>query len=512
MSSEETKISVFPEASKNRGPLRRLLWPIRRLCSSFTRSWILGCLNYRLASTCIIIASFVLLLAYIYKGKIDLLSTIPIVFFSVVAGIYMAAHDFAFFIRRAKALMDEGESGQQVISDSRQGTGLSQLDDLVNSYITSTANLQDTIEALGEETDMLIERYQVLTENLAAAIVIRDNEGKIAYCSPYTEVLTGYSLSEIYDSEEDFFNTIVHEEDREEYKRALKVSTFGEAFKFRYRFLHKTGIEMWAETRTVPIIDDEGGVSSSLSITLDVTGTIRYQTQVEEKNRDLEDFSYMISHDLKSPIFTIKGMVNVIKEDYQDSLSPEFQDIISHIRKGVSRLEQLVTSVLEYSKISTGESLNESVALSEVLKDVQNDYSTQLRDAKTQVRIEGELPIVIGERTKVYQIFSNLVGNAIKYRSAERPLEINVSVESSKSEHHVGISVQDNGSGIPADKLDSIFRPFYRAHSRDIEGSGIGLACVKKLLEKLDGEIDVQSEEGMGSEFLVTLRTAGEQP
>jgi signal transduction histidine kinase len=120
--------------------------------------------------------------------------------------------------------------------------------------------------------------------------------------------------------------------------------------------------------------------------------------------------------------------------------------------------------------------------------------------------VEGQPPAVIGDRLKVYQIFSNLIGNAIKYRSDKRPLQIVISAKPSKNERYINISVSDNGLGIPKHKRELIFRPFQRAHGKSIEGSGIGLACVKKLLEKLGGEIEVQSQEDAGSVFTFTLR------
>src|SRR5690606_24163215 len=122
---------------------------------------------------------------------------------------------------------------------------------------------------------------------------------------------------EIYSSQSDFFISIAHEDDKQNIERALKVASCGEAFQYRFRYYHKTGILMWAETRTVPVLNNSGEVEASLSITLDVTGSVLYQKQVEEKNRDLLDFTYMISHDLKSPIYTVKGMHGVLCEELE---------------------------------------------------------------------------------------------------------------------------------------------------------------------------------------------------
>lgn len=406
------------------------------------------------------------------------------------------------------------EAALEVISDDHLSgatqakipdTGISDLDHLLNTYARRIAHLFKTIEELGEEAEMLVERYQLLTENLAAAIVIRDASGKITYCSPYTEVLTGYPLNEIYQTSDDFFLDIVHEEDREIFTRALKVTIFGDPFQFRYRIYHNTGIEIWVETRTVPVMNEEGEITSSLSISLDVTGTVRYQRQVEEKNRELEDFTYMVSHDLKAPIVTIKGMAAIVDEEVGDA-PEDIREAVTHIGDAARRLERLISGVIEYSRINLREHTPEEVDLKQVVQEVTNDLKTQIRESDATIEVAEELPPVIADRVKVYQIFSNLLGNSIKYRDPLRPLKVTVTSLPSEKPRTVAIAVKDNGRGIPAERLEAIFRPFQRAHGNEIEGSGIGLACVQKLLSKLGGSISVDSKEGAGSTFVVTFR------
>ncbi len=369
---------------------------------------------------------------------------------------------------------------------------------------------QQEITRIQNETDEILERYDILTENLAASVTIRDADNNIAYCSPYTEVLTGYSLDDIYEADGDFFYALVHEEDQERYARALRVVTAGEPFQYRYRFFHKSGLEMWAETRTVPLLDKNDNLLSSLSITLDVTGTIRYQQQVEEKNQDLKDFTYMVTHDLKSPIYTVKGMVNVIEEDCSQSLPAEAKEPLEHIKTAVRRLETLVGSVLEYSEISSTELVLEEVKLDDVLKDLQNDFKHQLEECQAQFERENNLPSVYANSLKLYQILSNLIGNAIKYRSPERPLIIKIREHEHSEERYVTLEFSDNGPGIAREKLHNIFRPFQRAitepANKSPEGSGIGLACVQKLTHKLGGDIEVQSEPGVGTTFLLRFK------
>lgn len=378
-----------------------------------------------------------------------------------------------------------------------------------------------TWKKLGEDIDTLLteadaaeqaaeERYHTLVDNLAAGVIIREGSGETVFCSPYTEVLTGFSRDEIYASPKDFFLSIVHEEDREIYERSLRVSQFGEPFQFRYRFYHKTGILMWAETRTVPLLDEQGDVSGSLSVTLDVTATIRHQQQIEEKNRDLKDFSYMITHDLKAPIVTVKGMSGVLREDFtkqlpEDSRS-DFEETVGHVFSAAQRLEALVKSVLDYSKLGAQKVSIESIDLNTVFADVRSGLTTQLREVGGTCEIPAGLPEVKGEYMVLLQVFSNLLENAIKYREPSRELRIRIKEVPIPNIRRTMIAVEDNGTGIPENMLTEIFRPFKRAHGRSIEGSGVGLATVHKLLHQIGGEIHVESTVGEGSAFYVTLR------
>jgi signal transduction histidine kinase len=116
--------------------------------------------------------------------------------------------------------------------------------------------------------------------------------------------------------------------------------------------------------------------------------------------------------------------------------------------------------------------------------------------------------VVLGNKTQLYQVFSNLIGNAIKYKSSDRPLIISINPERSVSRRKTSIRVSDNGRGISAERLETIFKPFNRAGEEAIEGTGVGLASVKKLVEKLGGSIHVDSAVGGGTSFTIELRQA----
>jgi len=365
------------------------------------------------------------------------------------------------------------------------------------------------IESLKQSSREAKERYKILTDNLAAAIILHQPDGHILWCSPYTEVLTGYSLSEIYAEREEFLITHVHEDDREVIRHAMAIAASGEHFQCRYRFQHKSGLGLWLETRTVPIYEgDEDRANVALSITLDVTASVNAQLKLEERNRDLNEFTYMVSHDLKSPIVTLRGMVEMLKDECSTTDSAKLAEPVEHMNRAIVWLERLVEGVLELARVSTTERELVPVSVGEIVAEVIEDYRWQLDQIGAQAKVAGQLPWVFGNKTQLYQVFSNLVGNAIKYRDPARALTLTIQAGKMPSRRRATIVVQDNGRGIAPEFHESIFKPFSRAGETAIEGSGVGLAAVKRILDKLGGKITVESAVGAGSSFTLEVRRA----
>ena len=353
-------------------------------------------------------------------------------------------------------------------------------------------------------------RYKILTENVAAAVMLHEADGTILWCSPFTEVITGFPLSEIYRNKSTFLTANVQEEDREIVQRSLQIVATGEPFQCRYRFYHKSGIALWLETRTVPILDNTSNEYVALSITIDVTAHVMNQLQVEERNKGLNEFTYMLSHDLKAPILTVSGMLGILEEEDAIKNNPQLTEPLTYIRKATKRLQDLVSGVLELARISAAERTLEPIPLRDVINEVLEDHQLQIQQSEAKVTTIEELPVVLGNKTQLYQVFSNLIGNAIKYKRSDRPLIISIGSEKALSRRKTSIVVSDNGRGISTDKLESIFKPFNRAGEETIEGTGVGLASVKKLIEKLGGSIKVESEQDQGTSFTIELRKAPE--
>ena len=265
---------------------------------------------------------------------------------------------------------------------------------------------------------------ELISNNVAASILLSNLAGDISYCSPFTEVLTGYSVEEISKGGMEFVRGLVVEDDRERFDRAYRVSELGEDNKVQYRLEHANGLHLWVETRLVPIADSGGEVTGVMSLSIDVTALIQNQKLVNQQNHDLRDFTYMVSHDLKAPVFTIKGMVSILQEECGASLSTEAQNALSYINEGAGRLERLISSVVEYSSLSFRDFADGEVALDQVIEQVLRDLAQQIRESGAQIRVVSPLPTVRGDSLRIYQVFSNLLGNALKFRDPQRIAQI----------------------------------------------------------------------------------------
>ncbi|MFN8388752.1 MAG: ATP-binding protein [Bdellovibrionota bacterium] len=471
-------------------------------CSSSPASFLVLLEEHRTALGAAVVLLFTWVILASLKGTETFGAQVILYSLTFVLGSLFASLLVAYRLRRLLAAFkrmrtqhanDGGEAGSHPLGN-----------DVISRLVDEAAYLESVFSGLRLERDTIYARHELITTNIAASVIIRDTSGKILFCSPYTQVLTGYSLDEIYDYDGDFFERIVVDEDRPRYQRAQMVSALAEDISVKYRIQHRSGLKIWLETRLVPVCNEQGELVSIMSVAIDVTDTLSYQKQIEEQNRDQSDFAYMVSHDLKAPIFTIKGMASAVLEDHRDALGEDGRGLIEHIVDATKRLEQLVASVIEYSSIASKDAQAGEVQLNAVIDNARADLAELIRSKNAKIQVDADLPSVNANPVRIYQVFSNLIGNALKYSSPERQPEIIISRRRAPGLPIV-IEIKDNGIGIPERKIGDIFRPYHRAHGNQIEGSGIGLACVKKIMDGIGGNVSVTSVEGEGSTFVVTF-------
>jgi signal transduction histidine kinase len=224
---------------------------------------------------------------------------------------------------------------------------------------------------------------------------------------------------------------------------------------------------------------------------------------LEEKNKELERFAFIAAHDLKSPLIGISGMAKLFLEEYNSKIDSEGQEMLSLIDTSADKLKRLIDGLLDYSR---SESVLKEEKSTIVLKDFKNDIAGLFTyDNELNLVLKTSLERVYANRTALDQILINLVANAIKYND-KNTVEIEIGI--TESETFYEFYVWDNGPGIVKDQQERIFKIFEIVAKKDkfgLTGNGIGLATVKKIVEKMGGSIKVQSELGEGSKFIFSI-------
>jgi len=226
--------------------------------------------------------------------------------------------------------------------------------------------------------------------------------------------------------------------------------------------------------------------------------------ELNRTNRDLDDFAYIASHDLKEPLRGIHNYASFLLEDYEDKLGEAAREQLLTLVRLSKSMEQIIDSLLDYSRIGRLELLATAVDLNQVVREVLESLSILLAEADIQVRSPYNFPTIRCDRAHVAEVFRNLISNAIKYNDKPNKwIEIGTAVRNDAPLFYV----RDNGIGIPEKHRDAVFQIFKRLHSRDRfgGGTGAGLTIVKKIVERHNGSIWIDSSVGQGTTFYFTL-------
>lgn len=237
--------------------------------------------------------------------------------------------------------------------------------------------------------------------------------------------------------------------------------------------------------------------------------------ELERSNRELQDFAFVASHDLQEPLRKIQAFGDLLKAQYGDALGAEGADFVGRMQNASRRMHTLINDLLTFSRVTTKGQPFVPVDLDNVAREVLSDLETRIRQTSGQVEID-HLPLIEADATQMRQLLQNLIGNALKFHRPDAPPTIKVEGQIIKATEsptdpilatdHCQITVADNGIGFDEKYLDRIFTPFQRLHGRgEYEGTGMGLAVCRKIVERHGGNITARSKPGQGTTFHVML-------
>jgi signal transduction histidine kinase len=287
--------------------------------------------------------------------------------------------------------------------------------------------------------------------------------------------------------------------------------------------MRKDGSRFWSSVVVTAIRDEEGNLTGFSKVTRDVSDRKKLMDELkqhaeelevqiaerERTNAELEAFSYSVSHDLRAPLRAIEGFASALEEDYGAQFDATAKDYLHQIRAASIRMSRLVQDLLNYGRLNRLELVQQSVNLEELVKRVV----TESADDPKAVSYEGNFDVeVTAHEPTLAQVLFNLITNAFKFRKKDVAPEIVVRCEPGQVDAYVRVSVIDHGIGIAPQHVEKIFKVFERLHGmEEYPGTGIGLAIVKRGIERMGGRVGVDSTPGEGSTFWFELPEAKKQ-
>jgi PAS domain S-box-containing protein len=290
-------------------------------------------------------------------------------------------------------------------------------------------------------------------------------------------------------------------------QRAMQT---GGRYEVEHRIIRPDGTERAVESYGEVLVDDEGRPLYLKGTAQDVTERTaarralrRYADELEERNTELQQFAYVASHDLQEPLRMVSSFLQLLQRRYEGQLDDKADTYIEYAVDGARRMQALIQDLLAYSRVGTRGQPFEPVDLGALAATVRHDLGQALADRDAEVEI-ADLPTVPGDPSQLRQVVQNLIANAIKFTPPERTPRVHVGAH--EQDEVWQIDVTDNGIGIDAEYAERVFQIFQRLHTRDeYEGTGIGLAICKKIVERHGGTIWYESRRGEGTRFSFTL-------
>ncbi len=350
------------------------------------------------------------------------------------------------------------------------------------------------------------ERFEQMSETMPQLVWTSQPDGKLDYFNSHWVDFTGYSKDEGYGFG---WEKIIHPEDfQKTYDVWINSINTGNMYSIEHRFKKKDGNYLWHLSRALPIKDGEKiikwiGTSTDIHSQKDYQDKLnKAMEELERSNKELEQFAYTVSHDLQEPVRMIKSYSQMITRKYLDKIDKDANEYLNFINSGATRMQFLISDLLKLSRITTKAKPFEKVSVNSIVEEVIDDLRFKIEDASATIEF-AELLKVYGEPTQIRQIFQNLIQNSLKFKNDRDPV---IKINSVQENEMILFTVSDNGIGIAKEHQKLIFEIFQRLHGREeFEGTGIGLALVKKIVERHGGKIWVESEPGKGSTFFFTL-------
>ncbi len=355
-----------------------------------------------------------------------------------------------------------------------------------------------------DEPQKELEKYRKLFLEAFDAVFIFNLDGSISDANEAAASFYGYSRDRLRSMRIEQINQLPPHEVAAARRRVVEEK------RTHFIFPHRLadGQVRWVEVCSSPVTVQ--GRTLLFSIIHDITARRRAEerllatsAELERSNKDLEQFAYIAGHDLQEPLRMVSGFMQLLADRYRGRLDEKGAEYVAYAVDGAKRMHQLIEDLLAYSRVDRSATTPVPIDANDALATALANLRLSIQEAGATVTAD-ELPVVRADPTQLAQVFQNLIGNAVKFRRPGVPAAVHVSVRGGPGQFV--FAVRDNGLGIPPDQFDRIFQVFRRLHTREsYPGTGIGLAIVRRIVERHGGKVWVESAPGEGSTFFFEM-------
>ncbi len=375
------------------------------------------------------------------------------------------------------------------------------------------------LQAANDRTTASRDLLHTTLTSIGDGVIATDESGRVTFMNGVAEKLSGWKQAEAEGQSLQSVFSIVNEETRQPADnpalRALREGVISGLANHTV-LISRDGVELPIDDSAGPIRDPQGKVIGAVLVFRDISERHRSEQQRQRlnqellrTNQDLRQFAYAASHDLKEPLRTVATCLQLARKKYIGQVDGEAEQLIDLAVAGARRMHDLVEALLDYSQAGeVAEPAIEPVRADGVVRDAITNLQSAITETHALISL-GQLPVVTANPLHLAQVFQNLIGNALKYRSEQPP---RIKVTGLEQDKQWVFTVEDNGIGIQPEYQAQIFGIFKRLHGHEYPGTGIGLAICKKIVERHGGSIWVESEVGKGSRFSFTLPRNASDP
>jgi len=436
-----------------------------------------------------------------------------------IDSIMMAVNSLRESVREKDLEMEERKNKTKVLIellhkysalDFSERAVISKNGDEIDSIAAGLNAVIDEWQSKLEKTEESVEKIRTIFKHAPDAIIVINSRGVVEQWNPAAEEIFGWSEDEVMSKP--IHTIIIPENYREKHlngmNRFLKTGK-SSVTKLQLKSLRKNNKEIDVElTISYAMVKGEYlfiGFLRDISKKIKAEQEIGKRTiQLETANKELEEFAYTVSHDLRGPLRTLEGFSKLLFDKYNERLDSDATRWLNFINKNALKMDLIINDLLEFSIISRQEIILDQFDTKSLIDGVMKECLSSYKKIKVEPKVDIEFPTTYGDRSSLRKVWQHLINNALKFSSKKDVVKLEIQVK--RAGNAIIYSIEDNGTGFNMEHSDKIFGVFERLHKEsEFEGNGIGLAIVSKIIEKHNGKIWIESKVGGGTKFYFEL-------